>query len=69
MTLSSLLPVAALLRIPASALVALPVAVEVFARKAGMTADAMVSELLVNEPLRDYLSEVCLTAHASAGEV
>lgn len=39
--------------------VALPVAVSVFAKRAGMTETAMLTELLVNGPLRTYLAEVC----------
>ena len=49
---TSLLPLAARMAMPASALVALPTAVEVFASKAGMSVDRMISECLNNEALR-----------------
>ena len=61
-SVSALAPVAAQLRIPASALIALPTAVEVFASKSGMSTDRMIHELLQNAALRDYLAEICIDA-------
>ena len=59
---SSLAPLAAQMRIPANALYAMPTSIEVFARKAGMSADRMIHECLNNEALRDYLAEICIHA-------
>jgi hypothetical protein len=64
---SSLAPLAAQMRIPASALFALPATVEGFARKAGMSADRMIHECLNNEALRDYLAEICNHAAQEVG--
>jgi hypothetical protein len=68
MTLSAtaLAPIAAQMSIPSAAIVALPVAVSVFARKAGMTEGRMVIELLDNKPLRDYLAQVCIATYEVA---
>jgi hypothetical protein len=63
---TALAPIAAQLRIPAAALVALPVAVEAFARNAGMPEGRMVIELLKNAPLRDYLAQVCISTYEVA---
>lgn len=41
------------------AAVALPTVVEVAARKAGMTNEAMLAECDVNSALREYLAEIC----------
>lgn len=64
MALSSyaLAPIAAQMRMPVEALVALPTAVEVFARKANMPEGQMIIELLQNAALRDYLAEICVNA-------
>ena len=59
---SALAPIAAQMRIPASALIALPAVIEVFAKRTGMTTGAMVIELLRNAPLRDYAAQMCITA-------
>jgi hypothetical protein len=61
-SVTALLPLAAMLRIPASALVALPTAVDVFAAKANMSVDRMIHECLNNEALRDYLAQICINA-------
>jgi len=63
---TALAPIAAQLRIPAEALVALPTAVEVFARKAGMPEGRMVIALLDNAALSDYLAEVCIATYKVA---
>jgi hypothetical protein len=63
---TALAPLAAQMRIPVAALVALPVAVEVFARKAGMAESRMLIELLDNAPLRDYLAQICIATHEVA---
>lgn len=57
---TALAPIAAQLRIPASALVALPTVVEAFARKADMPVGLMVINLLENAALRDYCAEMCI---------
>jgi hypothetical protein len=62
----SLAPIAAQMRIPAAALIALPTAVEAFARKANMPEGRMVIELLENEPLREYLAEICIQTYGAA---
>ena len=64
MTLSAtaLAPIAAQMRIPASALFALPTVVEAFARKACMPVGLMVINLLENAALRDYCAEMCIHA-------
>jgi hypothetical protein len=64
MALSSyaLAPIAAQMKMPVEALIALPTAVEAFARKAGMPEGQMVIELLQNAALRDYLAEICIHA-------
>lgn len=64
MTLSAtaLAPVAAQMRIPATALIALPTVVEAFARKADMPVDAMIFELIGNDALRDYAAQICIAA-------
>lgn len=62
----ALAPVAAMMRMPKEALVALPTVVEAFARKAGMPADAMVIQLLKNEALRDYAAKICLETYEVA---
>lgn len=66
LTPDTLAPIAATLRMPAEALIALPTAIEVFASKAGMPIAEMLAELEVNAPLRDYLAEVCIEAHTAA---
>jgi len=63
---TALAPLAAQMRIPAAALVALPVAVEVFARKADMAEGRMLIELLDNAPLRDYLAQICIATYEVA---
>lgn len=63
---SALAPIAAQMRMPVEAIVALPVAVEVFARRAGMSEARMAHELLNNEGLRDYLAEICIQAYEAA---
>lgn len=60
-----LAPLAARMAMPASALIALPTAVEVFARKANMSVDRMVMECLQNADLREYLAEICTQAEAA----
>ena len=64
-SLSLLSTLAARMAMPPSACVALPVAVEVFASKAGMTIEQMVSECMENSALRDYLAETCIKAEAA----
>jgi len=54
------------MRMPAEALIALPTAVEAFARKANMPEGRMVIELLENEPLREYLAEICIQTYGAA---
>ena len=63
---SSLAPIAAQMRMPAAALVALPTVVEVFAKKTGMSVDRMVDELLHNADLRDYAAQICIETHGAA---
>jgi hypothetical protein len=63
---SALAPVAAQMRMPVAALVALPTVVEVFAKKTGMSVDRMVHELLSNEGLRDYAAQICIETHGAA---
>jgi len=62
----SLAPIAAKMRMPAKALIALPTAVEAFARKANLPEGQMVIELLENEPLREYLAEICIQTYGAA---
>lgn len=62
LSVSALAPLAAQMRMPASALFTLPTAIEVFARKAGMSEDRMIHEALNNSALRDYLAEICVFA-------
>lgn len=62
----ALAPIAAQMRIPAAALVALPTVVEAFARKAGMAEGAMVIQLLDNAALRDYAAKICLETYEVA---
>lgn len=68
MALSSyaLAPIAAQMRIPAAALVALPTVVEAFARSAGMAEGQMVIELLTNSAARDYAAQVCVETYEVA---
>jgi hypothetical protein len=60
MTADQLLPLAQKMAMPVKALAALPVVVEVFASKTGMTQDAMVKELIINAPLRAYAEKMCI---------
>ena len=62
----ALAPVAAMMRMPAAALVALPTVVEVFAKKTGMSEAQMVSEMLANAALRDYAATICIETHEVA---
>lgn len=62
----SLAPIAAQMRIPAIALIALPTVVEAFARKSGMAEGRMVIELLENAALRDYAAQICLETYEVA---
>lgn len=54
-----LVSLAALMGLDPLAAVALPAALDAFARKAGMSEAAMLAECEVNAPLRDYLAEIC----------
>lgn len=64
---SALAPLAAQMRMPASALYALPTAVEVFARKTSMSVERMIHECLNNAPLREYLAEICIQVTGEQG--
>ena len=66
LTAEALAPIAAQMRMPAEALIALPIAIEVFAKKANMPIEQMLAELEVNAPLRDYLAEICIETHTAA---
>jgi hypothetical protein len=66
LTPETLAPIAANMRMPAAALIALPTAIEAFARKANMSIEQMLSELQHNAPLRDYLAEICIKTHTAA---
>ena len=66
LTPETLAPIAANMRMPAAALIALPTAIEAFARKANMSIEQMLSELQQNAPLRDYLAEICIKTHTAA---
>lgn len=66
LTPEALAPIAAQMRMPAEALIALPTAIEVFAKKANMPIEQMLAELEVNAPLRDYLAEICIETHTAA---
>lgn len=56
---ASLVSLAAQMGLNPLAAVALPVTIEVAARKAGMSQRAMVAECADNAPLRDYLAGIC----------
>ena len=66
LTPEALAPIAAQMRMPPEALIVLPTAVEVFAKKAGMPITEMLAELAVNAPLRDYLAQICIETHTTA---
>jgi hypothetical protein len=66
LTPEALAPIAAQMRMPAEALIALPTAIEVFAKKANMPIEQMLAELEENAPLRDYLAEICIETHTAA---
>lgn len=66
LTPESLAPIAANMRMPAAALIALPTAIEAFARKANMGIEQMLIELQHNALLRDYLAEICTNTHTAA---
>jgi hypothetical protein len=66
LTPDTLAPIAAMMRMPAKALIALPTAIEVFAKKANMPIAAMLAELEANAPLREYLAEICIETHSAA---
>lgn len=66
LTVEALAPIAARMRMPAEALIALPTAIEVFAKKANMPIEQMLAELEANAPLRDYLAEICIETHTAA---
>jgi hypothetical protein len=66
LTPEALAPIAATMRMPAEALIALPTAIEVFAKTANMPIAEMLTELEGNAPLRDYLAEVCIETHTTA---
>ena len=66
LTAEALAPIAAQMRMPAEALIALPTAIEVFAKKANMPIEQMLAELEANAPLRDYLAEICIETHTAA---
>ena len=66
LTPEALAPIAAQMRMPPEALIVLPTAVEVFAKKADMPITEMLAELTVNTPLRDYLADICIQTHAAA---
>ena len=63
---SAIAPIAAQMRMPADALVALPTVVEVFAKKTGMSVDRMIHELLGNADLRDYAAQICIETYGAA---
>jgi len=66
LTPEALAPIAAQMRMPPEALIALPTAVEVFAQKADMPITEMLAELTVNTRLRDYLAQICIQTHTAA---
>jgi hypothetical protein len=66
LTPDALAPIAAQMRMPPDALIVLPTAVEVFAKKAHMPITEMLAELTVNTPLRDYLAQICIKTHTAA---
>ncbi len=66
LTPEALAPIAAQMRMPQEALIALPTAVEVFAKKVDMPITEMLAELTVNTPLRDYLAQICIETHTAA---
>lgn len=61
---SALLPLALIMGLDASSVVALPCVMEVAARKAGMTQDRLMHEALNNAHLADYLASACRVAMA-----
>ena len=66
LTPEALAPIAAQMRMPLDALIVLPTAVEVFAKKADMPITEMLAELTVNTPLRNYLAQICIETHTAA---
>jgi len=61
---SALLPLALMMGLAPADAIALPVVIEVAARKAAMTQDRVFFEALSNEPLRAYLADCCRKAIA-----
>ena len=66
LTPEALAPIAAQMRMPLDALIVLPTAVEVFAKKVDMPITEMLAELTVNTRLRDYLAQICIQTHTAA---
>lgn len=62
----ALVSLAAQMGIDPLAAVALPAVIDSASRKAGMTEAAMVAECRVNEPLREYLAQICRDADVKA---
>ena len=54
------------MKIDPLAAVALSTTIEVAARKAGMTTEAMIAECERNAPLRDYLASICRSVDVKA---
>lgn len=59
-SVTALATAASFMAIPASALVALPTVVEVFARKTGNTEDFIVHQIISNPALREYAEQMCI---------
>lgn len=53
---------ASFMALPVDALVALPTVVEVFAKKAGVTEDYIVHQIISNSALREYAEQMCINA-------
>lgn len=51
---------ASFMAIPADSLAVLPVVVEVFAKKAGVTDDYIVHQIVTNPGLREYAEQMCI---------
>lgn len=58
---AALANLAALMGLTPTQAVALPTVIEVAAAKTGLTEITLIMEAAANEPLRDYLAEICIT--------
>lgn len=64
MALSSLTTLAQLMALSPADAIALPTVMDVASGRVGMTPNQLREEALVNEPLREYLAELCRNAIA-----